>query len=90
MCHSVAHPRPNMHAFGSSQTHTVLLLFASLVCVHKQHHSGFVLRDETLVQNDLLTPDQLFFITHTQSVSKTVCQLYNAWLYLFTQICIII
>lgn len=65
-----------MHAFGSSQTLTVLLLF--------------VFRDEVSVQNGLLTSDQLLSITHTQSVSETVCQLYNAWLYLFTLIFIVI
>lgn len=42
--------------------------FASLECFQKQHQARFVFGDEISVQNDLLTPDQSFLITHTQSV----------------------
>lgn len=52
-----------MHAFGSSQTHAVYCFFASLECVQKQQHTGFVFRDELSEQKDLLTPDQSFPIT---------------------------
>ena len=72
---------------GAVRLVRVLLPFASSACVHEHHHGGFVLRDET--QSDLLTPDHFSPITHIQSVSKTMCHFYNAWLYLFTQICII-
>lgn len=59
-------------------------------CVQIQHHTGFVFRDGTSVQQDLQTPDQSFSITYTQSVSTTACQFYNAWLYLVIQICTVI
>lgn len=42
------------------------------VCVQKQHHAGFVFGDEISLQNDLLTPDQSFPTSHTQSLKDCV------------------
>lgn len=73
--------------FWEQSTQHSLLFFDSFKYVQKQHYTGFVFRDKI---SDLLTLDQFFPIAHLQSVSKTVCQFCNAWLYVSTQICTVI
>lgn len=89
ICHSVAYQGPYMHAFGSSQTHAVYS-FLTLSSLSRNNTTLGLSLEIKSPQNDLLTLDQSSPVTHSQSVSKTVCHFYSAWLYVSTQICTVI